>query len=111
MRKEWGMLRRPDRLLAALACVIALAFAGPRPAVAAADNSCAPRLRAALNVDLHGAPLVTLMINGRLAHLLLDTGAERTMLTETAARRLGLLTSFDHVQTVRGIGGNVMAAR
>lgn len=109
MRKEWGMLRRPDRLLAALACVIALAFAGPRPAVAAADNSCAPRLRAALNVDLHGAPLVTLMINGRLAHLLLDTGAERTMLTETAARRLGLLTSFDHVQTVRGIGGNVMA--
>src|SRR5271165_5641920 len=107
MRKEWGMLRRPGRLMAALACVLALALAGPRAAGAAAVDSCTPRLRAALNVDLHGAPLVTLTINGRVAHLLLDTGAERTMLTETAAQRLGLLTRFDHTQTVRGIGGNV----
>ena len=92
------------RLLAALAC--AAAFASP---AAAATDACAPRLRAELNVDAHGSPLVTLNINGGTARLLLDTGAERTMLTEDAARRLGLLADFDHTQLVRGIGGNVAA--
>ncbi len=94
------------RLLAALVC--ATAFAGTRPASAATD-ACAPRLRAELNVDPRGGPLVTMNINGGTARLLLDTGAERTILTDGAARRLGLLTSFDHTQLVRGIGGNVEA--
>jgi predicted aspartyl protease len=62
-----------------------------------------------LNVSPTGVPLVTLTVNGGAAHLLLDTGAERTTLTEAAARRLGLLTDFDHAQTMRGVGGNVAA--
>jgi len=100
--------RRPCRLLAVLASAVALAVMAPPPAGAAVE-SCAPRLRAELNVGTVGAPLVTLTINGHAAHLLLDTGAERTTLTEAAARRLGLLADFDHAQTMRGIGGNVAA--
>ena len=88
---------------AALACAACL-FAVPADAA-----DCVPTLRAALNVGTHGAPLVTLSINGGAAHLLLDTGAEKTTLTEAAARRLGLLADFDHAQTMKGVGGNVRA--
>lgn len=91
-------------LLAALCCAIAL----PRPAPAA-EQSCVPVLRAALNVGTHGAPLVTLVLNGHPAHLMLDTGAERTTLTEDAARRLGLLADFHPSELVKGVGGNVRA--
>ncbi len=90
-----------------LPMALAIALACARPGMAA--ETCAPRLRAALNVGPGGVPLATLSINGGTAHLMLDTGAERTTLTETAARRLGLLTDFGHAQTMHGIGGNVTA--
>jgi predicted aspartyl protease len=86
---------------------IAAALLCARPGLAA--ETCLPRLRAELNVGPHGVPLATLTINGGAAHLMLDTGAERTTLTETAARRLGLLADFDHAQTMRGVGGNIAA--
>jgi predicted aspartyl protease len=105
-RKECRMLRRTAHMLAMLACAAALT--APRPAAAAAER-CAPQLRAELNVDTHGAPLVTLTINGAVLHLLLDTGAERTTLTEETAQRLGLPADFARAQTVQGIGGNVAA--
>jgi predicted aspartyl protease len=97
---------RPCCLFAALACT--LMWCAP-PARAETADDCAPRLRAVLNVSPNGVPLVTLMVNGAATHLLLDTGAEQTTLTDRAARRLGLLTDFDHTQTMRGIGGNVSA--
>lgn len=81
------------------------------PARAAADGeACVPQLRAVLNVDPRGTPVVELALNGGTAHLLLDTGAERTILTEDAARRLGVLAGADHPQLVRGIGGNVVGS-
>jgi len=97
------------RIVCLLALLLCGATPGPAQAATAAD-ACAPHFRAALNVSPHGVPLVTLAINGAAAHLLLDTGAERTTLTEVAAHRLGLLADFDHARTMRGIGGNVAAA-
>ncbi len=97
------MPRRPDHIAALLAIAVALACARP----GAAAQTCTPRLRAELNVGPHGVPLATMTINGAAAHLMLDTGAERTTLTETAARRLGLLADFGHAQTMRGIGGSI----
>jgi predicted aspartyl protease len=100
-----AVVRSPS-LFAALACAL-MSFA-PHARATTADE-CAPRLRSVLNVSPNGVPLVTLMVNGTATHLLLDTGAEQTTLTDVAARRLGLLTDFDHTQTMRGVGGNVSA--
>ena len=67
----------------ALLCCLAAGLAGGR-AFAAGDD-CAPHLRAQLNMSPLGAPLVTLTVNGAPANLLLDTGAERSILTAAAA--------------------------
>jgi predicted aspartyl protease len=91
--------------LAALACTALW----PGAARAATADDCLPRLRAVLNVSPAGVPLVTLNINGGAAHLLFDTGAEKTTLTVAAARRLGLMTDFDHAQPMNGVGGTVSA--
>lgn len=79
-------------------------------AVRAAEPTCTPRLRAELDVSPRGQPFVTLLINGGRAHLMLDTGAERTVLTAAAAARLGLPAHFEHALVMQGIGGNVEAA-
>ncbi len=101
-------VNRRSCLFAALVCALVSCIGAPQARAATADE-CAPRLRSVLNVSPTGVPLVTLTINGAAAHLLLDTGAEQTTLTEVAARRLGLLTDFDHTRTMRGVGGNVSA--
>jgi len=44
-------------------------------------------------------------INGRPVRFLVDTGAERTVLTETAVARLGLPHDPQHVSRTIGIGG------
>jgi predicted aspartyl protease len=102
--------RRFGRLLAGIACAALPLALGPRAEAKSADD-CLPRLRAELNVSPSGVPLVTLNINGTAAHLMLDTGAEQTTLTETAARRLGLIADFDHAQTMRGVGGSLPAGQ
>ncbi len=91
------------RWLAVLGC---LALCVP---VGAAGAQCVPKLRAELDVSPRGQPFVTLLINGGRAHLMLDTGAERTILTAAAAQRLGLAAHFEHAQLMQGIGGNVAA--
>jgi predicted aspartyl protease len=86
--------------------LLALGGAG---GAAAVEAPCAPKLRAELDVSARGQPFVTLLINGGQAHLMLDTGAERTILTVAAAERLGLDPHFEHAQVMQGIGGNVAA--
>ena len=44
-------------------------------------------------------------INGQPVRLLVNTGAERTILTEAAAARLGLSRNTGHVTRTAGIGG------
>lgn len=74
---------------------------------AASTGDCALRRRASLPVGLPGLPVVQARINGQPATLILDTGAESTILTATAAKRLGVTTKYDFVRTMNGIGGTV----
>lgn len=72
-----------------LLALLAAACAGPAPG--ASGDACALDRRAVLPVAVvQNVPLVGVHINGQPATLVLDTGANLTLLTETAARRLGL---------------------
>ena len=52
-------------------------------------------------------PLVEVRMNGAPATMVLDTGAERTVLTESAARRVGLEFDPRNIQRGAGAGGVV----
>ncbi len=52
-------------------------------------------------------PLVDVTLNGGPATMVLDTGAERTVLTEAAARRVGLEFDPRNIQRGAGAGGIV----
>ncbi len=69
-----------------------------------ASQSCTLTRRASVPVSLPGIPLVAAEINGRPATLILDTGAEYSVLTGAAARRLGVTTRYDFARTMGGIG-------
>jgi len=101
------LLARFCRIVPLLCC---LALALPAGRALAAEGGCAPHLRAQLNISPLGAPVVTLNVNGAPVQLLLDTGAERTVLTAAAARRVGLRPDFRHARLVRGFGSRVRAA-
>ena len=61
-----------------------------RRAAADSTSGCgAARLGEATVATLHNAPIVTLFANSRPVTLLLDTGAETTVLTPAAAGRIG----------------------
>jgi predicted aspartyl protease len=76
-------------------------------------SGCAPPDRCAL-VPLADMPLdtrqnlmfVTAGISGQPVRLLVDTGAERTVLTEAAVARLGLAHDARHMTRSVGIGGS-----
>ena len=72
------------------------------PAAEAAQN-CTLRRRASLPVTMAGVPLVTAMINGQPARMILDTGAESSILGVAAAKRLGVTNKYDFARSMRGI--------
>ncbi len=88
-------------LLAALLCAATLAGAQ-------AAEGCRPveRARIALEVE-HGSMFVPMTLDGGAASLLLDTGAERTLLRTAAAARLGLQRHDTYSHIVAGFGGAV----
>jgi predicted aspartyl protease len=60
----------------------------------------------AVSVDVSGGRcLVPVTLDGRAARLVLDTGAERTLLTDAACVRLGLRRDRWVATTLRGAGG------
>jgi predicted aspartyl protease len=82
----------------------------PVPAAEAALN-CEPNLIARLPVELHG-PLMTVpvSINGQALRLYVDSGAERTTISERAAARLHLPRDMGRIVTSTGIGGSTVSA-
>ena len=57
---------------------------------------------------LNRAPIVTLLANGHAVTLILDTGAERTVLTPEVAERIGAQRpSVEFQRQMRGITGNL----
>ncbi len=96
------MVRR--RLNSALRIALAGALL---PAAAHAAETCAPPVAEAtisLAVE-HGSAFVPMTINGRPATFLLDTGAESTLLSTEAAKRLGLAAHYTYSRRIAGFGG------
>jgi predicted aspartyl protease len=97
----------PTPLLAAVATLLA---ASPLPGAgrAAAAEHCVPVRKAAIAlIPGRSAPFVPLTINGDRAVLLLDTGAEQTLLSAAAAKRLGLAAHYTYPHTMQGVGGGL----
>jgi predicted aspartyl protease len=87
---------------AAALLVLALNLA----ACAAAPQSCDLVVLAQMPLTTeHNLMFVTAGINGQPVRLLVDTGAERTVLTEATVDRLGLPHDPHHVTRTIGIGG------
>lgn len=74
----------------------------------AAGAPCPAPDRSAVEVWLlHGVPIVAARINGAAAPLILDTGAEETVLSAAAAARFGLEGHYEYPRSLRSVGGGV----
>jgi len=96
------------RFLRAFGAVPLVILAIAAGAAGAAAQDCRPARQAELAVTLMGnVPIVTVRINGGAAAFLFDTGAERTILTASAAKRLGVEPHFEYARRMRSLGGAV----
>lgn len=77
----------------------------------AADPSCEPTAIARLPIEVRG-PLLTVPvgIDGKQVRLVVDTGAERTSISERAAAELHLPRDMARIHTSTGLGGSVVSA-
>ena len=83
-----------------LCCLIILTWTG------AARAACSVRPRATVALTVTGGPiLVPLAVNRTPATFILDTGAERSLVTQAAVTRLGLALDEWVGTTMRGVGG------
>ena len=91
------------------ACVVWLAvLAGFAGAGAARGQDCRPSPKAELAVTPMGnIPIVAVRINGGTADFLFDTGAERTIISAAAAKRLGVAAHYEYARPMRSLGGAV----
>lgn len=88
----------------AAACGLALAVLAAVGPAAAAD--CRPvRLVELAVTPMGNVPTVTLRVDGAPATFLFDTGAERTVLTTDAAKRLRLSAHYEYARQMRSLGG------
>ena len=78
-------------------------------ALVADTSGCSTKLLGKIVVaTLNRVPFVTLSANGHSVTLILDTGAERTVLTPEAAKQIGAQRpSIEFPRRVRGIGGDL----
>jgi len=67
-------------------------------------SDCALTRRGTVPLTVQGLALVNARINGAPASLVLDTGAERSILSPDAAKRIGVTGRYDFNRTLRGIG-------
>lgn len=94
---------------ACVATVFASALVGVAIAADAPAGGCGTgRIGEITVATLRNAPIVTLSANGVPVTLLLDTGAEWTILTPAAAKRVGGQTpQIEFQRQIRGIGGSL----
>jgi predicted aspartyl protease len=71
-------------------------------------GTCAIEPQAAVPVEAAGSvPTVSVILDGKPATLILDSGAERTALTLDALKRLNIRFDFAHQATAHGIGAEM----
>ena len=90
--------------------MLGLLFAalGDCAAAAPPPDNCTLDRQAEIQVTmLRNIPMVVTFVNGEAARMILDTGAERTVLSETAARRLKLQTDWSQLSSSQGVGGRI----
>jgi len=99
------MTRATSPAVLILAWLLALTACATDPGARRADGTC-PLIRLAeMPVEAHGNMLsVRATIDGGPVTLLVDTGAERTLLTEAAVERLRLPRDEHHATRTYGIG-------
>ncbi len=101
------MCRRRILGRAIVAWLLVTLASGAAPPRAAAQN-CQPTREAELAVTpLGNIPIVTARINGAAADFLFDTGAERSIMTAAAAKRLGIAAHFEYARNMRSLGAAV----
>lgn len=98
----------PRGLLTALVLLVLAGCAGvPRRQEVTASGACRPPLAAVVPlIARHHQLVVAARIAGRPVRLELDTGAVRTLLTDVAARRLGLEPDYSRAVRLTGVGGS-----
>jgi predicted aspartyl protease len=85
--------------------MLALLLFAAHAATAAAED-CRPIKLVELAVTPMGnVPTVTLRVNGATASFLFDTGAERTILSALAAKRLRLDAHYEYARHLHSLGG------
>jgi predicted aspartyl protease len=95
----WPMCRR-------VPAVLRVAFAWLLAACATPPADCALHPLTRLHVAMvAGLPLVPVVLDGHQATMVVDTGAERSLLTEGAVTRLDLPRDVGHVSRTLGVGG------
>ena len=83
-----------------LACAVLLAW------TAGARAACVVRLRAETPLEVIGGTILApVMVNGIAGRFILDTGAQRSVVTPAAVQRLGLALDEWVGTTMRGVGG------
>lgn len=93
-----------------LRCLFVLALLLPR-AAGAVDIDCSLVPIAQIPIEIQDHQMVARIgINGHWVDLLVDTGAQRTILAIDVADRLGLPRDKNAVQTMIGVGGRTQAA-
>ena len=93
----------PQRSRLRLAALAALLLAVPQDG----KGGCLPRRLADLPVRVdQGLPIVSVMIGGHRSKLILDTGAEQTLIATPAAYSLGVQVHQEYPKTMRGLSGN-----
>ena len=93
------------------ALVSAAGYAGQHPVAAAGSSCAAVRLGETKVATLSNAPIVTLSANGMPVTLVLDTGAEGTILTPAVAQRIGAQRPrIEFQRQIRGIGGTLQTS-
>ena len=81
-------------------------------AALASLGAAAPPPGPAIPIEMaNGRFIVPVLLDGGLAHILLDTGAERSVISRTAAARLGLPFDPWVETTMRGAGGQLETHR
>ena len=98
---------RPDAFLAVCALLLGLAGCANDPAGAMLlGQSCVLDKQAVFPIETRSNLMfVSLKIDDQPARFLLDTGADRSMVTEIAARRLGLARDPRRLTRLEGVGG------
>jgi predicted aspartyl protease len=87
--------------------MLALAAVAASGNPAAAEECVAPQT-AELSVRvLREVPLIEVAIDGKRATLLLDTGAQETVLDPAAAARLGLAGHYEYPRRIGALGGGI----